>query len=184
MIKYQAPSDVARTIRLAPSVMSGHVSLTTAASRLVLGASLLSSLPWWEGVRGRGTGPFLTGTLMFEKRLVAEVDGGQHGEEAIARREQERTTWLNGKGYRVVRFRKSDIPGDLEGLLDRIAEALRGDGGTPSPYPSPVKGEGMVNRGTNGWPTPSLLLVLPALIYVENKLVGPFSPFAGPDSSG
>ena len=62
-----------------------------------------------------------------------EVDGGQHGEEAIARREQERTRWLNGKGYRVVRFWNSDIPGDLEGVLESIAEAPGGDSGTPSP---------------------------------------------------
>jgi len=117
--------------------------------------------------------------------LAVEVDGGQHGEEAIARRDEERTRWLNGKGYRVVRFWNSDIPGpgDLEGVLERIAEALRGDSGTPSPYPSPVKGEGMVNRVTNGWPTPSLLLVLRALIHVENNLVGPFSSFAG-DTTG
>ena len=59
--------------------------------------------------------------------MVVEVDGGQHGEEAIARRDEERTRWLNGKGYRVVRFWKSDIPGNLEGVLESIVEALRGD---------------------------------------------------------
>jgi len=68
---------------------------------------------------------------MFEKRLAVEVDGGQHGEEAIARRDEERTRWL--KGYRVVRFWNSGIPGDLEGVLESVAEALRGDSGTPSP---------------------------------------------------
>jgi len=41
---------------------------------------------------------------MFEKRLAVEVEGGQHGEEAIARRYEDPTRWLNGKGYRVVRF--------------------------------------------------------------------------------
>ena len=50
---------------------------------------------------------------------------------------------LNKKGYLVVRFWNNDIPGDLEGVLKSIAEALRGDSGTPSPYPSPVEGEGM-----------------------------------------
>jgi len=60
---------------------------------------------------------------MFEKRLVVEVDGGQHGEEAIARRDEGRTRWSK------TRLRR--------------AEALCGNSGTPSPYPSPVKGEGM-----------------------------------------
>jgi len=73
---------------------------------------------------------------MFEKRLVVEVDGGQHGEEAIARRNEERTRCLNGKGYRVVRFWNNDIPGDLEGVLESIAEALRGDATHPHPNPA------------------------------------------------
>jgi len=53
--------------------------------------------------------------------------------EAVARRDEERTRWLNGKGYRVVRFWNSDILGNLEGVLESIAEALRGDSGSPSP---------------------------------------------------
>ena len=64
---------------------------------------------------------------MFEKRLAVEVDGGQHGEEAIARRDEERTRWSK------TRLSKTRL---------RRAEGLRGDSGTPSPYPSPVKGEG------------------------------------------
>jgi len=70
---------------------------------------------------------------MFEKRLVVEVDGGQHGEEAIARRNEERTRCLNGKGYRVVRFRNSDIPGDLEGVLESIVEDSPAESGEPKP---------------------------------------------------
>jgi len=69
---------------------------------------------------------------MFEKRLVVEVDGGQHGEEAIARRDEERTTWLNGKGYRLVRFRNNDIPGDLEGVLESIVEDSPAESGSPA----------------------------------------------------
>jgi len=102
-------------------------------------ASPLSSLPWREGVRGRGTGPPPTGAPMFEKRLVMEVDGGQHGEEAIARRDEERTRWLNRKGYRVVRFRKSDIPGNLEGVLESIVEPCMGTAAHPHPNPLPSR---------------------------------------------
>jgi len=110
---------------------------------------VLYSLPWREGVRGRGTGPPPTSTLMFERRLVVEVDGGHHGEEAIARRDEERTTWLKEEGLPGGAVAGQRHPGDFEGVLESIAEGLCGDSGTPSPYPSPVKGEGMVNRGTN-----------------------------------
>jgi len=117
-----------------------------------------------EGTRFRRQqpiGPYIVDFVSFERRLVVEVDGGQRDEEVIAGRDEERTRWLNGKGYRVVRFWNSDILGNLEGVLESVAEALRGDSGTPSP--SPVKGEGMVNGGTNRWPTPPPLLVLWAL---------------------
>ena len=38
---------------------------------------------------------------MFEKRLVVEVDGGQHGEEAIVTRDEERTRWSKTRLRRV-----------------------------------------------------------------------------------
>jgi len=153
-------------------------------------ASLLPSLPWREGVRGRGTGPpppalrclrrdwpwKWTLDSMARRRLPGGTKNVPDGRRLGCGE-------LKGKGYRVVRFWNNDIPGDLEGVLESIAEALRGDSGTPSPYPSPVKGEGEVNGDTNGWPTASFLLVLRALIHVENDIVGPFSSFAG-DTTG
>jgi len=45
---------------------------------------------------------------MFEKRLAVEVDGGQHGEEAIARRDEER----------------SPVKGEGEWRHERIAHAI------------------------------------------------------------
>jgi len=116
---------------------------------------------------------------MFGNRLVVEVDGGQHGEEAIARRDKERTRRLNGKGYLVVRFWNGDI---LGGLGRRVGEHSR----------SPAWGQRHTltlalsrrGRGNGEWRHERMacavpLLVLRALIYVENDLVGPFSSFAG-----
>jgi len=59
---------------------------------------------------------------MFEKGLVVEVDGGQHGEEAIARRDEERTRWLNGKGYRGA------VPEQAHTLTLALSRQGRGDG--------------------------------------------------------
>jgi len=69
---------------------------------------------------------------MFEKRLIVEVDGGQHGEDAIASRDEERTRWLSRKGYRVVQFWNSDIPGDLGGVLESIVKDSPAESGSPA----------------------------------------------------
>ena len=79
-------------------------------------------------------------------RVIVEVDGGQHGEEADA----ERTAILEGEGYRVVRFWNNDVLENGEGCMIRLAEFL----GQPHPHPastrrqvaksshpSPIKGE-------------------------------------------
>jgi len=46
---------------------------------------------------------------------------------------------LNGKGYRVVRFWKIDIPGNLKGVLESVAEALHGTAAHPHPIPLPSR---------------------------------------------
>jgi primosomal protein N' (replication factor Y) len=54
-------------------------------------------------------------------RLVVEVDGGQHGGAADAARDAA----MRGAGWRVLRFWNTDVLGNPEGVLERIAEALR-----------------------------------------------------------
>jgi very-short-patch-repair endonuclease len=56
-----------------------------------------------------------------EKRLIVEVDGGQH---ADSRRDRERDKWLVDRGYRVVRFWNNDVMKNIEGVLETIGTAL------------------------------------------------------------
>ena len=63
-------------------------------------------------------------------KLIIEVDGGHH---ADARKQDEvRTHFLNGEGYRVLRFWNNEVLENLDGVLAVIAAAL----------PSPLVGEG------------------------------------------
>ena len=83
-------------------------------------------------------GPFIVDFVSREARLIIELDGGQH---AVHQREDElRTRFLEHEGYRLLRFWNTDVLGNLEGVLQRIAENLRA--ATPSPRPSPRGGEG------------------------------------------
>jgi very-short-patch-repair endonuclease len=59
-------------------------------------------------------------------RLIIELDGGHHNEDATADRDSERQAWLEREGYRVVRFWNSDIAGDLNAVLERIYVEVHG----------------------------------------------------------
>jgi len=58
--------------------------------------------------------------LCPERRLIIEVDGGQHTPERDARR----TAYLEGQGFRLVRFWNNDVLQNLDGVWTMIEEAL------------------------------------------------------------
>jgi very-short-patch-repair endonuclease len=61
----------------------------------------------------------------FERKLIIEIDGGQHNEETIKERDEERTTGLQERGYQIIRFWNNEVLTNLEGILERIRKALR-----------------------------------------------------------
>lgn len=61
-------------------------------------------------------GPFVADFLCAEKRLIVELDGGQHGDEIDARR----TAVLNNLGYHVIRFWNHEVNANLDGVMQAI----------------------------------------------------------------
>jgi very-short-patch-repair endonuclease len=55
--------------------------------------------------------------------LVIEVDGDSHG--ATQAYDSLRTTYLESRGYRVLRFTNHEVGTNLDGVLTRISAALR-----------------------------------------------------------
>jgi very-short-patch-repair endonuclease len=49
-------------------------------------------------------------------------------------RDAKRTKELESRGYRVLRFWNNDVHGNVEGVMEAIAAALR-DAGPPRPIP-------------------------------------------------
>ena len=91
-------------------------------------------------------GPFITDFCCTEAKLVVEIDGGQH---TLQRRTDAlRTDFLEAQGYRVLRFWDNEILTNIDGVLQRIALALRVDH-RPSPCPLP-RGERDVEKGSRG----------------------------------
>jgi very-short-patch-repair endonuclease len=55
------------------------------------------------------------------------------------RYDAERTRWLEGQGYRVLRFWNNQVFDEMEGVLKVISETVEA---FPPPRPSPSRGEG------------------------------------------
>lgn len=72
-------------------------------------------------VRQEPIGPYVVDFVCRERRLVVEVDGGQH---ATDKRDVARDGWLKQHGYCVVRFWNNDVLRNIDGVLEVIAAAL------------------------------------------------------------
>ncbi len=65
-------------------------------------------------------GRYIVDFVCLEKRLVLEIDGGQHGEEEGQIKDAEREQWLRTEGYQVLRFWNNDVLTNLEGVMGMI----------------------------------------------------------------
>jgi very-short-patch-repair endonuclease len=83
-------------------------------------------------------GPYVADFVSLKKKLIIEVDGGQHCDSA---NDQVRTKWLEDKGYSVLRFWNHDVLTNIEGVCQRIVEGLNG---TPHPFLPPQGGKGQL----------------------------------------
>ena len=66
-------------------------------------------------------GHYVADFLCAEKRLIVELDGGQHSPEADAAR----TAQLEALGYRVVQFWNHDVLQNTEGVLQTMQKEAR-----------------------------------------------------------
>jgi very-short-patch-repair endonuclease len=66
-------------------------------------------------------GRYIVDFVCHERRLIIEVDGGQH---ALRQRDVVRTAWLESQGYRVLRFWNNEVIENLEGVRVLIFSAL------------------------------------------------------------
>ncbi len=59
-----------------------------------------------------------------EARLAVELDGGQHNEPDARARDEQRASFLEARGIRVLRFWNNDVLNNTEGVLQAIYDAL------------------------------------------------------------
>ena len=80
-------------------------------------------------------GRYICDFVCREKKIVVEVDGSQHATRSAA--DSARTKFIEGEGYRVLRFWNNDVLANIDGVLEVIHSAITS---TPTPNPSPQGG--------------------------------------------
>lgn len=85
-------------------------------------------------------GPYIVDFACIEKRLIIEVDGSQHIDNA--EKDAKRSDFLKERGYRILRFWNNEVLQESDAVLNAIFLEISEDV-APSPQPSPPKrGEG------------------------------------------
>src|SRR5580700_1991184 len=67
-------------------------------------------------------GPYIVDFCCVERMLIVELDGGQHEDQRA--RDEARTRWLAGRGFRMLRFSDHEALMETEVVLTEIQNHL------------------------------------------------------------
>ncbi|MBV9235417.1 MAG: endonuclease domain-containing protein [Xanthobacteraceae bacterium] len=88
-------------------------------------------------------GNYIADFVSHGAKIVIEVDGGQHGAQALA--DAAGSRFIEAQGYRVLRFWNNDVLRNTDGVLEEIRWVVTT---TPTPNPSPQGGGELRRAGT------------------------------------
>jgi very-short-patch-repair endonuclease len=86
-------------------------------------------LPGLRFRRQTPIGPFIVDFFCPERRLIVEVDGGQHGLAGGVDRDRRRDDWLKARGYTVIRIWNHEVMSNLDGVCETILSAVSAEAG-------------------------------------------------------
>lgn len=86
----------------------------------IIWSKLRDSQTGWKFRRQFPIDPYIVDFACFEKKLVIELDGGQHAEE----KDKERTNFIEQRGYKILRFWNHDVLKSTDDVLSVIHNAL------------------------------------------------------------
>jgi very-short-patch-repair endonuclease len=86
--------------------------------------------------RQQVVGKYVVDFVNLEKKVVVELDGGQH---ALDPGDKIRDEWLRTGGYKVLRFWDNQVFSNLEGVLETIRDVLLAS--HPNPLPQGERGD-------------------------------------------
>ena len=121
-------SETAKFLKAMPSSESSHETARRLRRDQTVAENIL-----WRHLRGRRLcnikfrrqfpiGPYFIDFCSIERRLIIEVDGGQHADRSAD--DEIRTTYLTSRGYRVLRFWNNQVHASADQVLADIEKFL------------------------------------------------------------
>ena len=99
--------------------------------------------------RQQAIGPYIVDFVSFERRVIIELDGGQHSQQVAY--DVERTAWLEAQGYRVLRFWNNQVLEEVEAVKTVVSKALECEATTPHLNPPPQGGRRVTGTNRVDW---------------------------------
>lgn len=65
-------------------------------------------------------GDYIVDFICREKKIIIELDGGQHNKEKNIVSDVKRTEFLNSLGYKVIRFWNNEVDNNINGVFEVI----------------------------------------------------------------
>ncbi|HEV8003134.1 MAG TPA: endonuclease domain-containing protein [Planctomycetaceae bacterium] len=105
----------------------------------------------WRHLRGRAfhglkfrrqlkLGQYIVDFVCLEKRLIIEVDGGQHNEETQRQYDEVRDRWLRMQGFRILRYWNNEVFDEWEAIAEAVWKVAKEDPSPPAPLPPGERG--------------------------------------------
>lgn len=82
----------------------------------------------FEGIKFRRQcrlGRYIVDFICIEKKLIIEIDGGQHNEPEQQQYDEIRTAYFNRLGYKVLRFWNFEVSQQFDAVMDLIYDRLK-----------------------------------------------------------
>jgi very-short-patch-repair endonuclease len=98
----------------------------------------------FEGLKFRRQHPigqYIVDFVCLERKLIIELDGGQHALPDEIMKDRQRDIWLEKERYTIMRFWDNEVLMNTNGILETIRMRLYG---SPSPQSPPLKGGAII----------------------------------------
>ncbi|MCK0137386.1 endonuclease domain-containing protein [Arenibacter sp. S6351L] len=114
-----------------------HNRPETKTNRIQLRKNLTSAEAFlWKELKGKkldgrkfrrqhGIGNFITDFYCAQENLIIELDGEVHNHAIVVENDDKRTAFLNGKGYKVIRFENKMVFENLPSVLQEIRDNFK-----------------------------------------------------------
>lgn len=69
-------------------------------------------------------GKYIADFICLEEKLIIELDGSEHLQQAQLEHDEKRKKYIEDEGYKVIRFYNSDIFNNMENVLEKIYQVI------------------------------------------------------------